>query len=38
MLAAFLSNMILKSGRWTVGRDLIQLVRIRVAALNGCPF
>jgi hypothetical protein len=38
MLAAFLSNMILGSGRWTVGRDLIQLVRIRVAALNGSPF
>lgn len=38
MLAAFLSNVIFGSGRWTVGRDLIQLVRIRVAALNGCPF
>jgi LytS/YehU family sensor histidine kinase len=38
MLASFLSNMILGSGRWTVGRNLIQVVRIRVAALNGCPF
>jgi hypothetical protein len=38
MLASFLSNMILGSGRWTVGRNLIQMVRIRVAALNGCPF
>jgi hypothetical protein len=38
MLAGFLSNVIFGSGRWTVGRDLIQLVRIRVAALNGCPF
>jgi hypothetical protein len=38
MLASFLSNMILGSGRWTVGRSLVQMVRIRVAALNGCPF
>ena len=36
--ASFLSNAILGSGRWTLGRDLIQLVRLRVAALNGCPF
>jgi hypothetical protein len=38
MLASFLANMILGSGRWTVGRNLVQMVRIRVAALNGCPF
>ena len=38
MLTSFLSNMIFGSGRWTVGRDLVQLVRIRVAARNGCPF
>lgn len=38
MLASFLSNMILGSGRWAVGRGLVQMVRIRVAALNGCPF
>jgi hypothetical protein len=38
MLASFLSNMILGAGRWTVGRNLVQLVRIRVAARNGCPF
>jgi hypothetical protein len=38
MLASFLSNMICGSGRWAVGRDLIQMVRIRVAARNGCPF
>jgi hypothetical protein len=38
MLASFLTNMILGSGRWTVGRNLLQMVRIRVAALNGCPF
>jgi len=38
MLASFLSNMIMGSGRWTVGRSLVQMVRIRAAALNGCPF
>ena len=38
MLASLISNAILGSGRWAVGRDLVQLVRIRVAALNGCPF
>jgi hypothetical protein len=38
MLASFLSNMIFGSGRWAVGQDLIQMVRIRVAARNGCPF
>jgi len=38
MLASFLCNLLLGSGRWAVGRDLLQLVRIRVAALNGCPF
>ena len=38
LLSSFLSNAILGSGRWTIGRDLAQLVRIRVAALNGCPF
>ena len=38
VLASFLTNMILGSGRWAVGRTLIQLVRIRVAARNGCPF
>jgi len=38
MLASFLSNAILASGRWVVGRELIELARIRAAALNGCPF
>ena len=38
MLASFLSNMVFGSGHWSIGRDLAQLVRIRVAALNGCPF
>ena len=38
MLASFLSNLILGSGRWAVGRDLLQMVRLRAAARNGCPF
>ena len=38
MLASFLSNMIFGSGRWAVGRDLVQMVRLRAAARNGCPF
>jgi hypothetical protein len=38
MLASFLSNAILQSGRWAIGMDMAELVRIRVAARNGCPF
>jgi hypothetical protein len=38
MLASFLSNAILDSGRSKVGKDLAELARIRAAALNGCPF
>jgi hypothetical protein len=38
LLSSFLSNAILGSGRWRVGTDLVQLVRIRAAARNGCPF
>ncbi len=38
VLASSLTNMIFGSGRWAVGRDLLQRVRIRVAARNGCPF
>ena len=38
MLASFLSNRVFGSGRWNIGRDLAQLVRIRVATLNGCVF
>jgi alkylhydroperoxidase family enzyme len=38
LLSSFLSNAILGSGRGAIGRDLAQLVRIRVAARNGCPF
>ena len=38
VLSSFLSNTIMTRGRWLLGRDLIHLVRLRVAALNGCPF
>jgi hypothetical protein len=38
MLSSFLSNAFLGSGRWAVGTDLVHMVRIRAAALNGCPF
>jgi hypothetical protein len=38
MLSSFLSNAILGSGRWSVGGDLVYLVRVRAAARNGCPF
>lgn len=38
VLASFLSNSIMTRGRWALGLDLIHLVRVRVAALNGCPF
>jgi hypothetical protein len=38
MLASFLSNAILGSGRFAVGNDLVHMVRIRAAARNGCPF
>jgi hypothetical protein len=38
MLSSFLSNALLGSGRWTVGQNLVHMVRIRAAARNGCPF
>jgi alkylhydroperoxidase family enzyme len=38
LLASFLSNTLMTTGRWSLGADLRQLVRVRVAALNGCPF
>ena len=38
VLASFLSNSVMTTGRWALGGDLRQLVRVRVAALNGCPF
>jgi hypothetical protein len=38
MLSSFLSNALLGSGRWSIGRELVYMVRIRAAARNGCPF
>lgn len=38
MVASFVSNAILDVGRVAVGKDLVELVRIRVASRNGCPF
>jgi len=38
VLSSFLSNTLLTTGRWALGGDLRQLVRVRVAARNGCPF
>jgi alkylhydroperoxidase family enzyme len=38
LLASFLSNALMSTGRWSLGADLRLLVRVRVAALNGCPF
>ena len=38
MLASFLSNALLDVGRSAIGNDLKELVKIRTASLNGCPF
>ena len=38
MLANFLANAILGTGRTKIGNDLRELVKIRTAARNGCPF
>jgi alkylhydroperoxidase family enzyme len=38
VLASFLSNSLLTTGRWSLPADFRHLVRLRVAALNGCPF
>jgi alkylhydroperoxidase family enzyme len=38
LLSSFLTNTIMTTGRWSLGKDLRHLVRVRVAALNGCPF
>jgi len=38
LLWSFSANALMGTGRWTIGRELAQLVRVRVAALNGCPF
>lgn len=38
VLSSFLSNTLMTTGRWAIGGELVQLVRLRVAAANGCPF
>ncbi len=38
LLSAFLSNSVMTTGRWSLGKDFRHLIRVRVAALNGCPF
>ena len=38
MLSSFFSNALLQTGKWVVGMELCELMRIRVAAKNGCPF
>ena len=38
VLSSFLSNSLMTTGRWRLGSDFCHLVRVRVAALNGCPF
>jgi alkylhydroperoxidase family enzyme len=38
VLSSFLSNTVMTTGRWALGGDLRSLVRVRVAALNGCLF
>jgi hypothetical protein len=38
MLSSFFANAIMGQGRWEVGKDMVELVKIRAAALNGCPF
>ena len=38
LLWSFTSNALLGTGRWAIGRELAQLVRVRAAARNGCPF
>jgi hypothetical protein len=38
MVASFVSNAILDAGRCVVGKDLLEMARIRVASRNGCPF
>jgi alkylhydroperoxidase family enzyme len=38
VLSSFLSNTLMTTGRWALGADMRHLVRLRVAADNGCPF
>ena len=38
MVANFLTNAIMGTGSPTVGKDMVELVKIRAATRNGCPF
>jgi hypothetical protein len=38
MLANFVANAIMGTGRAAVGNDIRELVKIRAALRNGCPF
>jgi alkylhydroperoxidase family enzyme len=38
VLASFFSNALMTTGRWALRPDFRHMVRVRVAALNGCPF
>jgi len=38
LLWSFSSNALMATGGWMIGRELTQLVRLRAAARNGCPF
>ena len=37
VLSSFLSNTVMTMGYWELGADFRHLVRVRVAADNGCP-
>ncbi len=38
MIANFITNAIMGTGKTAIGNDLRELVKIRAAARNGCPF
>jgi alkylhydroperoxidase family enzyme len=38
MVANFIANAIMGTGKTAVGNDIRELVKIRAAARNGCPF
>ena len=38
MIANFVANAIMSTGKTRIGNDLRELVKIRAAARNGCPF
>ena len=38
MLSNFFANAIMGSGRWEIGTGMVELVKIRAAVRNGCPF